>query len=98
MNLKIKSDSEAEFKIKDDQKFSIEIELMASLRRPAELQRISIQKVIPSTTIQKLLLELKYEESELSIMQVYVNKERVRLNHILDDKDIVFVTIPIGGG
>lgn len=80
-------------------KISIEIELMASLKRPNNISRLSVQKTIPSTTIRELLLQLGYDELiDLPILLTYVNEDRVHINYILKDNDKIFVTIPIGGG
>ncbi len=71
---------------------------MASVRRPNNLPRLSMQEIPPESTVKNLLQYLTYTETEITILQVFVNKHRVHHNHRLSHNDLLFITIPIGGG
>ena len=80
-------------------KIEIQVELMASIKRPNNIPRISNHIFSSSISIRKLLLQLGYDPiTDILTLITYVNKERVRLNYILNNGDYLFITIPIGGG
>ena len=97
MNLEIKKSSETD--LDNELEIEISVELMASIRRLNDMPRVSDQIISGSTTMRKLLIQLGFDAlTEISTLITYVNKERVRLNYILRNKDYLFITIPIGGG
>ncbi|MHA2364271.1 MAG: hypothetical protein ACXAC7_09960 [Candidatus Hodarchaeales archaeon] len=71
---------------------------MATLRRPNNLPRISEQKINIGTKIKDLLSLLHYKETEIPMLQIFVNGIREDLNYVLNNNDKVYITIPIGGG
>lgn len=77
----------------------INIEFMASLRRPNNLERIATMEVPDNYTLKQLLKLLKYNFNEIRILQVFKSDgTRLKQKDVLLEGDKLFLTIPVGGG
>lgn len=82
----------------------IHVELMAFIRRPDGIERIFEKEINSSTTIKLFLRELGFEPNEIRMMQFFITRtskeesERVRQGYLLKEGDMLFITLPIGGG
>jgi hypothetical protein len=77
----------------------INIEFMASLRRPKDLDRIAKIEVPDDLTLKQVLKNLGYSFNEIRILQAFRSDgSRLTLKDTLNDGEKVFLTIPVGGG
>ena len=77
----------------------INLEFMASLRRPKHLERIAIIDVPEKSTLKQMLKHLDYSFQEIRVLQVFrADGSRLSQKDILQNGDKLFLTIPVGGG
>lgn len=78
---------------------TVKIELMAAVRNPFESKQRKINLQLESSlSIQELLLQIGFNISEISWFVTIVNGKRVTPEYQVQNNDIVFITLPIGGG
>ncbi len=75
------------------------LELVGSVRNPfPSKKRKKIIKFFDKTSIKTILLENGFLETELEFLIPIVNGTRTSHDHILQDKDHIWIALPIGGG
>ena len=80
---------------------TVKIKLVAAVRNPFPNKKrtniVTYDKDI-ETTIRTLLLQIGFKEAELSHLIPIVNGNRTSHDHLLQDNDDIWITLPIGGG
>ena len=78
---------------------TVTIELMAAVRNPFESKkRKNNLQLDSSLSVQKLLLQIGFNMGEISWFVTIVNGKRVTSDYQVQNEDIIFITLPIGGG
>ena len=77
---------------------------MALLRRPNDLPREFTKEIQEDTKLKIFLKDLGFNHSEIKMLQVFVSKsenknnQRASLDYLIQNNDVLFITIPVGGG
>jgi hypothetical protein len=78
---------------------TITIELIAAVRNPfVNKKRKNQIKIQGNPTIRTVLLENGFKEDELKHLIPILNGNRTTHDDTVQDKDHVWITLPIGGG
>jgi sulfur carrier protein ThiS len=78
---------------------SVTIELMAAVRNPFKSKKRKNEiKLQSHLRLDELLNQVGFQKKEISWLVPIVNGNRVSRDYLLKDKDVVFITLPIGGG
>ena len=80
---------------------TVKIKLVAAVRNPFPNQKrtnvITYNKA-EDTTIRTLLQQIGFKEEEILHLIPIVNGNRTDHDHLLQDNDDIWITLPIGGG
>ncbi|PWI46726.1 hypothetical protein CEE45_15345 [Candidatus Heimdallarchaeota archaeon B3_Heim] len=75
------------------------LELVGSVRNPfPSKKRKKIIEFSGKTSIKTILLENGFLETELEFLIPIANGKRTSHDYILQDKDHIWISLPIGGG
>ncbi len=78
---------------------SVTIELMAAVRNPFNSKKRKKEfKLLSEIPLKDLLTQVGFQNTEIPWLVSIVNGTRVTLDYKLKDKDMIFITLPIGGG
>ena len=78
---------------------TVTIELMAAVRNPFESKkRKKIIQLDSTLSVEQLLLEIGFNLEEISWFVTIVNGKRVTSDYQVQNEDLIFITLPIGGG
>ncbi|MFW9996260.1 MAG: MoaD/ThiS family protein [Candidatus Odinarchaeota archaeon] len=75
----------------------IKIELMGSLKTPTGKRKFNFE-LEDGTNVRQLLKKLDYSEEDAKYLLTFINSEHVKHETILKNGDVVFITVPVGGG